>query len=122
MKCYRHHDRDAIGVCKSCNKGLCSDCAADIGNGIACKNSCEQAVRDLNEIISKSKSVYQKNSSTYYRMAVIYGLIGLFFIIYSFINTFLASFLLPLCVIFLIGAIFMFYSGLVLNRKKESDS
>jgi heme exporter protein D len=47
MKCFTHTDVDAVGVCRSCGKGVCKACAVDLGQGIACANSCEVNVRDL---------------------------------------------------------------------------
>lgn len=26
MKCYNHPDRDAVGTCVDCGKGLCQEC------------------------------------------------------------------------------------------------
>lgn len=45
MKCYNHHDTDAVGVCKNCGKGICTDCLTDTGNGVACTNSCAEKMR-----------------------------------------------------------------------------
>lgn len=126
MYCYRHPQTNANGICKSCNKGLCMQCAVDVENGLACKHSCEQYVKDINELIKLSKGAYNKTSSTYYRMAVIYGLLGIFFILFPFItrsffpllfDSFIFSFLLPIGIIFFIGMIFMFYSGMQLKNK-----
>lgn len=50
MKCYQHHDKSAIGTCKHCCKGLCPDCAADTGNGLACHEH-KQAVNAVNKLI-----------------------------------------------------------------------
>ena len=47
MKCYYHNDVDAVGVCKSCGKGLCKDCLVDLGKGLACKGHCEEDVQGL---------------------------------------------------------------------------
>jgi hypothetical protein len=47
MRCYNHRDRDAVGLCKSCGKGLCDECQTDLGQGLACKNRCEETVRGL---------------------------------------------------------------------------
>ena len=34
---------EAVGICKACNKGICAECAADLGHSIACKSSrCEE--------------------------------------------------------------------------------
>ncbi|MBL1435881.1 MAG: hypothetical protein COB08_006745 [Rhodobacteraceae bacterium] len=54
MNCFYHPDASAVGVCKACSKGLCPECAADLGHGIACKNKHEQRVEDLEFIISKN--------------------------------------------------------------------
>ena len=47
MKCFYHRDIEAVGICKSCNRGLCGDCAAEIGEGLACKGRCEDTVAKL---------------------------------------------------------------------------
>ena len=44
MNCFNHRNIPAIGLCKSCGKGLCEDCAAELATGIACKAACENAV------------------------------------------------------------------------------
>src|SRR5687767_8410308 len=47
MKCFYHHEKDAVGTCRSCDKGLCPDCAVDLTYGLACRGRCEDAVRKL---------------------------------------------------------------------------
>lgn len=54
MRCFYHHDRDAVGSCKSCSKGLCRECAVDLNKGLACRGRCEEDVRALIEIIDRS--------------------------------------------------------------------
>ena len=54
MKCFDHSDQDAVGICKSCQKGLCKDCAVDLTNGIACRARCEAQVRALSQLIESS--------------------------------------------------------------------
>ena len=58
MKCFVHSDAVACGMCKSCHKGLCAECAFDSGEGLACKDSCEEKVDELNEMVSRSKKIY----------------------------------------------------------------
>jgi hypothetical protein len=112
MKCYKHHEIDALGMCKNCNKGLCNECVVDVGSGIACRNSCEQAVKDVNEIISRGKGMCNSTSGSLYRTAVMSGLLGLFFIFYPlFFKPFLTSFFLPVGVIFLLSMTLIIYSG-----------
>jgi hypothetical protein len=54
MKCFYHQDRDAIGTCKSCQKGLCPECAVDLGKGLACKSRCEEDVRNVIKLIQNN--------------------------------------------------------------------
>ncbi len=66
MKCFRHPGIDALGMCKACFKGLCAMCAVDVGNGIACKNSCESTVKALNTLVSEAKGVTASNAVMYF--------------------------------------------------------
>jgi tetratricopeptide (TPR) repeat protein len=47
MHCFVHTDRDPVGICKSCYKGLCAECAADLHHSLACKGTHEEAVERL---------------------------------------------------------------------------
>ena len=58
MNCYHHTSLSAIGICKTCFKALCPECAVDVGNGLACKGSCEEKVRELNEMWNRSAKLY----------------------------------------------------------------
>ena len=54
MSCFYHHDRDSVGGCKSCGKSLCSECAVDLGKGLACRGHCEDDVRSLIALIDRN--------------------------------------------------------------------
>jgi hypothetical protein len=54
MRCFYHHDKEAVGSCKSCDKALCVECAVDLGKGLACRNRCEESVRAIIELIDKN--------------------------------------------------------------------
>lgn len=43
MKCYNHEDRDAVGICVSCKKGICRDCAIEYNGKLYCKDCFENA-------------------------------------------------------------------------------
>ncbi len=62
MKCFRHPEIDSLGICKACCKGLCGLCLVDVGNGLACKNSCEHTVNALNARISETKGFAASNT------------------------------------------------------------
>ncbi len=54
MRCFYHHDRESVGGCKSCGKGLCPECAVDMGKGLACRGRCEEDVRQLVTLIDRN--------------------------------------------------------------------
>ncbi len=54
MNCFKHEAQLAVGICKSCGKGLCRGCAIDLSNGLACRGSCEERVVLLNRVIDRS--------------------------------------------------------------------
>ena len=54
MKCFNHEERDAVGTCKSCGKGICRECAVDMGKGLACHDRCEKDVSDLIALIDQN--------------------------------------------------------------------
>jgi hypothetical protein len=45
MRCFYHHETEAIGICMSCLRGVCPACANDLGDGLACRDRCEARVR-----------------------------------------------------------------------------
>jgi hypothetical protein len=54
MHCYHHQDREAVGGCKSCGKGLCPECAADLGKGLACRGRCEADVLAVIALVDRN--------------------------------------------------------------------
>jgi uncharacterized membrane protein len=38
MKCYLHEDRDAVGVCVSCNKPVCDECGVEFQGRLMCRD------------------------------------------------------------------------------------
>jgi hypothetical protein len=54
MRCFYHQDREAVGSCKSCGKGVCAECAVDLGKGLACRNRCEDAAKALIQLIDRN--------------------------------------------------------------------
>ncbi len=87
MKCFNHIDQDAIGSCKSCCKGLCVECAHDTGEGLACKETCINDVKEINEIMDRSKKIYSIGTKAplitsgvmvYFLFAALFGGIGVY--------------------------------------------
>ncbi|MBT9547845.1 MAG: hypothetical protein IV090_20825 [Candidatus Sericytochromatia bacterium] len=55
MKCFYHPEKDALGTCKNCCKGICGECIIDVGNGIACDDACRDAVNQVNALVDYNK-------------------------------------------------------------------
>lgn len=95
MKCFNHHDRDAIGLCKSCGKGLCEECIAEVPRGLACKNSCEENARQITELIQKNIALHnqadvnlKKTQKRILFNVIVLMLFGLILVIVGFVDGF----------------------------------
>jgi X-X-X-Leu-X-X-Gly heptad repeat protein len=56
MHCFNHPEKNSVGTCKQCSKGLCPDCAVDLGHGLACRGH-EQRVEDLEKLMTGSSQL-----------------------------------------------------------------
>lgn len=59
MNCFNHPDKVAIGICKACGKGLCSECVTDLGYGLACKDKHEKAVESVSTMIAREMKIQE---------------------------------------------------------------
>ena len=121
MKCFYHPEADAVAICRNCSKGLCRDCAVEVENGIACKDRCEAQVKAIVELVERNKTLLQKTSGAYSRLAIVFALMGLlllgsgFFIIIG--GGSRGYFLLIMGLIMVLGAILAHTSGKKLLQK-----
>ena len=117
MNCFEHPGRPAVGICKNCQRGLCMDCAADVGDGLACKGRCEQAVRDINEIVNRSKTAYQKAGKAHKGMGTFLAILAFImagFALFFFALTdspFFAVYFATFAAAFALGALISIRSG-----------
>ncbi len=81
MKCFYHRDADAVGVCKACNKGLCDTCAVDVGGGLACRESCVDQVRRINELVQRNIRISPTSEALLAKQASGYLIAGAFAIV-----------------------------------------
>jgi sulfite exporter TauE/SafE len=79
MNCYYHPTSPAVGVCKYCQRGLCSECAAVVDDVIACKNRHEDEVHQLEQLAARNLFQSKRVASGYMRNAIFYGLVGVVF-------------------------------------------
>ncbi len=83
MNCYYHPDRPAIGLCKYCQRGLCSECGANAGDSLACRGLHEEQVLAMEALMQKNILQSKRVGSDYLRNTVFYGVVGLFFTVYG---------------------------------------
>ncbi len=76
MKCFNHEKIDAVGVCRSCGRGLCRDCIAEVGLSCSCKGECEEVVATMNDLVERGRTAYQKTSAAQSRFGIVFGLMG----------------------------------------------
>lgn len=79
MHCYNHADREAVGTCKACCRGLCSECAKDLGFGLSCHGPHEQRVAEIEEIITRNASVQRAAGRARYAAPALYLFMGILF-------------------------------------------
>jgi hypothetical protein len=82
VKCY-YDERDAVGVCKYCGRGVCHESGVTVAKGLACKGRCEAEVETLMGIIAKNRTIYQRTAAVYGRYALSTALFGLLFIAFG---------------------------------------
>ena len=80
MLCFRHPDRPAIGICRHCGRGLCTECAVPVDEVLACKDSHEPRVAAMNRLLDRNILQATRTASGYLRNGVFYGLVGAAFV------------------------------------------
>lgn len=76
MNCFYHPSAPAVGLCKHCQRGLCSECVVLVGDVLACKDRHEVEVRDWEQLTARDLFQSKRVASGYMRNAVFYGLVG----------------------------------------------
>ena len=68
-----------MAVCKYCQRGLCSDCAALAGDSLACKGLHEEQVRAMELLMQRNIVQSKRVGSDYVRNTIFYGIVGILF-------------------------------------------
>ena len=79
MNCFYHPDKPAIGLCKHCQRGLCTDCAAFVDDLLACKNRHEGQVHEMSSLMQRNILQSKRVGSDYTRNTIFYGSVGILF-------------------------------------------
>jgi hypothetical protein len=120
MKCYQHRINDAVGVCKSCGKAVCPDCAVDLGFAITCPGACEETARAYHKRHTHSIAVYQEQRKMRYIAPSFCTVLGILHLVYGYVeNCPLNSFTVISGLFFLVfGLVIFFIQGRMMNRIK----
>jgi len=84
LVCYYHPERPAVGLCKYCQRGLCSECAAHAGDSLACRNLHEEQVTDMEALMQKNILQSKRVGSDYLRNTIFYGVVGILFVAFGY--------------------------------------
>jgi hypothetical protein len=119
-----HHQRDAVGVCKACGKGLCSECAVDLGKGLACRDRCEADTRALIAVISHNVS---STGKTGVRQVTLWGgaatvAMGAMFLVWGMLSEPTQYFLVGMGGLFLAFGLFSIVRALRMPRFKPASA
>jgi hypothetical protein len=56
MNCFYHPDTPALGICRWCQRGICTACIAEAGGGLACLNRHEPQVQRMGKMMRENTS------------------------------------------------------------------
>ncbi len=129
MKCFNHDDRDAVGICKSCGKGVCRECAVDMGKGLACRDRCEMDASNVIALIDQNiqfspvgKNVMGNMRKNTYVQASFLLVAGVIFLLTGMASGRLAEFPGLLGMVFLIYGGYMLWRGLRLPKQTQEQT
>ncbi len=88
MHCFRHQDKEAIGSCKACGKGVCPDCAITLPLGLVCSKECETRIVEIaatfRESLAASASARDKIRSSRLGLVIVAIIFGIGFLVFGF--------------------------------------
>lgn len=93
VKCYYHAERDAVGLCGACHRGICADCARDMQRGLACRGRCEHEVRRLLDLRDfsftqphQAETVLRASAGAQVRSSIFLIMLGVIMVVYGLYN------------------------------------
>ncbi len=122
MKCFRHPDIDAVGVCKACYKGVCRECAVDLGHSLACSLTCEEEARQVNaQILASRKSIMAQKKNSYL-FPTFFGASGVVFFIFGLMSSDPFGLTTVFGIVFLLLSIVYFYTTWKWKQDLEQEN
>jgi hypothetical protein len=76
VHCFYHPERVAVGTCRACGRGLCTDSLADLNSGLACRGRCEGNVEAMASNLRYSTHIAGLGSAVWVWYAVLLLLYG----------------------------------------------
>jgi hypothetical protein len=119
MNCFNHPDKPAIGICKSCCKGLCLDCAATMPNGLACRNACEARVALINQMIDNNEKVISAANVQVRSSGIFMLLLGAVFCLVGFLPWMISGNAGTLFIMGIPGLLFSAFGAIRLLKKSQ---
>lgn len=106
MKCFVHHEKDAVGACKHCGKGLCTECVVEAKGGVSCRGVCEEHVEALRQLTQRAIGMHPRVSASHSRNAIYVGLSGVVFLSLGLLGEFreLSYFMIAMAIVSFVGA------------------
>jgi hypothetical protein len=81
MKCFVHTAQDAVATCKYCHKGVCLECAKDVGPGIACSEPCAEQLKAIHAVLALQLQASRMNRKAWMMWPAFFLLMGVMFFI-----------------------------------------
>lgn len=139
MKCFYHPEKEALGICKNCNKGICGDSMIEIKNGIACNNGiCPNIVEQINILIEFNLEQVKKipkslaflaSTGTLHQKAHSFNAyfllcLGLSLLAYSMVDFYHRQYIMgnSIALTGIFGLVFLCFSFLSFKNAKKVDS
>lgn len=108
MVCYYHADRPAVGTCKHCKRGLCTECAVVVDDVLACRDRHEEQVSRSEKAAIRVILQAERAGAGYVRSGIFYGLAGAAFAVLGIIQL---RFLGLQAVFFILVGLFLLYAA-----------
>tara|TARA_B100001564_G_C20628495_1_gene665882 strand:- start:896 stop:1282 length:387 start_codon:yes stop_codon:yes gene_type:complete len=124
VHCFNHKSKNAVGVCKNCQKGLCHDCIEVIKDiYLSCKeDSCKANTVEECQITERTKKAYgigkyESNKPPF--VAILYAILGVYFILPPSIDLINSDFNIGDALSVAFGVVFIFVAAHFAFRKEK---
>lgn len=118
MKCFTHRSDDAIGLGKTCQKGLCDKCAVDLGHALVCRGACETEAVQIHAQILTNRRLLGVQKRSRYLAPAFFGAIGLLGLLSDAVSRHFSWFTTGVGALFLLFAVAL----LIANRRWHRNS